>query len=108
MANRGPTAEAKTVNQAIDEGVETNSCVHHWIIESPSGRTSAGICRVCGAQRDFQNYVSDFIWEGDSTESYQSGGWRKPVTEIVRPGGEEKEDESSSFTSRGRGSKLFL
>jgi hypothetical protein len=107
MANRRPAAEDRTENQVTDEGTET-TCVHHWIIETPSGRTSAGVCRVCGARREFQNYVSDFIWEGDSTDSYQSGGWRKSVTEIVRPEGAEKEEDGSSFASSGKPSKVLL
>jgi hypothetical protein len=75
------------------------TCVHHWIIEPPAGASSMGICKVCGAEREFQNYAGDFIWEGDSTESYAPGGWKKPVTELVRPDGIEGED--SSFASAG-------
>lgn len=32
-------------------------CAHHWIIESPKGPTSRGICRFCGAKSEFNNYV---------------------------------------------------
>jgi hypothetical protein len=40
------------------DSVETPAelrCVHHWRIESPSGAVSHGICRKCGAERDFRN-----------------------------------------------------
>lgn len=36
-------------------------CVHHWLIDSPNGRTSRGRCKVCGAERDFRNYPD---WSG--------------------------------------------
>ncbi len=35
-----------------DEG-----CKHHWRIASPSGETSTGVCQICGASREFQNYA---------------------------------------------------
>lgn len=104
MANTGPTTEEAPVSQEAESRAET-TCVHHWIIESPSGRTSTGVCRICGARRDFQNYVSDFIWEGDSTEAYH-GGWRKPVTELIRPGDVDT-DEESSFAGREAPELLF-
>ena len=28
---------------------------HHWIIEQPAGPTSKGVCKFCGARRDFAN-----------------------------------------------------
>ena len=28
---------------------------HHWIIESPAGPTSHGVCKFCGAEKDFVN-----------------------------------------------------
>jgi len=32
-------------------------CKHHWRIASPSGETSTGVCKICGASREFQNYA---------------------------------------------------
>jgi hypothetical protein len=40
-------------------------CTHHWIIESPHGPTSKGVCKYCGVEREFQNYWGDFFWEDD-------------------------------------------
>lgn len=40
-------------------------CCHHWIIESPKGPTSKGVCKYCGAEREFFNYWDDFFWEDD-------------------------------------------
>ncbi|MEX0800742.1 MAG: hypothetical protein WD379_05960 [Dehalococcoidia bacterium] len=32
-------------------------CKHHWRIARPSGGTSTGVCRLCGASREFLNYA---------------------------------------------------
>jgi hypothetical protein len=71
------------------------NCVHHWVIDSPAGSVSMGLCRVCGARRAFSNYVSDFIYEGDSADALPQGGRKKPVTELVRSGVGEREESSS-------------
>jgi hypothetical protein len=84
------------------ESSAEGQCVHHWVIDTPAGSTSTGVCRICGEHRVFSNYVSDFIWEGDSADSLQQGSWKKPVTELVNPASEEKED--SSFASGAVGS----
>lgn len=36
---------------------------HRWIIEEPSGATSRGVCRICGTEKEFRNWLesSDFI-----------------------------------------------
>jgi len=36
---------------------------HHWIIEPPAGPTSKGVCRFCGAEREFANSGAYFIDE---------------------------------------------
>lgn len=33
----------------------TTPHAHHWRIEEPNGPTSHGVCRHCGAERDFPN-----------------------------------------------------
>ena len=40
-------------------------CRHHWLIQAADGPTSAGICRICGENRDFKNYVETATW-GDT------------------------------------------
>lgn len=32
---------------------------HHWRIEEPNGLLSIGICKVCGATKEFKNWLSD-------------------------------------------------
>jgi hypothetical protein len=30
-------------------------CIHHWIIDTPSGPLSNGVCKHCGEAREFRN-----------------------------------------------------
>jgi hypothetical protein len=39
-------------------------CAHYWIIESPQGPVSKGVCRYCGAVSEFSNYMPYPSWEG--------------------------------------------
>ncbi len=39
------------------EQEDEEDCKHHWRIASPSGETSTGVCQICGASREFQNYA---------------------------------------------------
>ena len=60
--------------------VNTETCVHHWIIDQASGPTGRGVCKHCGAEKTFQNY-----WEDDPLRDYTKGtrdssGW-DPVYE---------------------------
>ena len=31
------------------------SCVHRWLIDTPAGPTSTGVCQVCGKVKQFSN-----------------------------------------------------
>lgn len=42
---------------ATESTQERDDCRHHWHIASPSGETSTGVCKLCGASREFQNYA---------------------------------------------------
>ena len=45
-------------NKVKDNGlVDEAECRHYWIIESPGGPISKGVCRLCGAVSEFRNYV---------------------------------------------------
>jgi hypothetical protein len=52
-------------------------CRHHWIIEAPQGATSWGVCKVCGAKKEFPNSASDSLYEGDTGSGARGtdGGW---------------------------------
>lgn len=43
------------------------NCVHHWIIETPNGRESRGVCKHCGKQKGFVNSTESVMWEQTNT-----------------------------------------
>ena len=36
---------------------DQRNCIHHWIIEEPKGPTSRGVCKLCGVEREFENFI---------------------------------------------------
>ena len=34
-------------------------CIHHWVIETPDGRFSKGVCSKCGNNKLFDNVIED-------------------------------------------------
>ena len=57
MAQKMLTGTGKVTPEQLQE-----ECVHHWIIDSPSGPASRGSCRKCGAEKDFPNTIADSTW----------------------------------------------
>ena len=46
----------------LSESANTiGECCHYWIINSEGGPTSRGTCKLCLAQRDFNNYIGDCL-----------------------------------------------
>jgi hypothetical protein len=43
------------------EPVAQRVCHHYWIIESPTGPASQGVCKFCGARKEFRNYLPDCL-----------------------------------------------
>jgi len=43
-------------------------CVHYWVIEPPEGPVSKGVCKRCGAEREFTNYFPHSVWESEKNE----------------------------------------
>jgi len=46
---------------------EKTKCKHYWIIESPDGPTSRGVCKYCGVEEEFKNYALYSKREDDIT-----------------------------------------
>lgn len=40
-------------------------CQHYWVIDSPHGPESRGVCRKCGDQKAFLNTFRSYYWEED-------------------------------------------
>ena len=43
------------------------SCNHRWMIATPNGPTSAGVCSDCGDMKEFDNVIPQSKW----------GPWKK-------------------------------
>ena len=69
-------------------------CQHHWIIETPHGPTSRGVCKRCGAARRFPNAAEDARWEfgGSSLGRWSGGRGVSKPTEISAPDSLEDEE----------------
>jgi len=46
-------------------------CRHYWIIETPEGPTSRGLCKYCGAIKEFDNYWPYSTWERDASKLHE-------------------------------------
>ena len=54
-------------------------CQHHWVIERPAGPVSKGMCRLCGEEREFRNYIEGSAWGSDVSLEQLAGGSRFPA-----------------------------
>ena len=66
-------SETNTVGAPESGEVE---CRHHWRIASPNGAMSRGVCKRCGAERDFPNSTNESVWDNDHGEG-GLGRWRR-------------------------------
>ncbi len=48
------------------ELMELELCRHHWKMDTPSGPTSNGCCKLCGQWRTFLNHYEDTVQDGNS------------------------------------------
>lgn len=49
--------EIEKPNVELKELISLPTCSHHWIIETPDGPTSKGICKLCREEREFSNQL---------------------------------------------------
>lgn len=65
---------------------------HYWVIETPNGAWSQGVCKNCGAEKKFRNSTKDFTYfrnyKGQSPG--QVGGHGKIKSQIARELGEDE------------------
>ena len=45
---------------------------HEWIIDAPNGPASNGKCDICGAVKEFSNYVETSAWGYDISAGHIS------------------------------------
>ena len=64
----------------LDLSVQEHSdCRHYWLIDRPAGPVSKGVCRLCGEEKAFQNYIEGSAWSNDISLAQLSGSTRMPV-----------------------------
>jgi len=49
--------------RARKSAAQETACVHFWEIEPAVGPVSKGVCRRCGAVREFRNFFPLHPWE---------------------------------------------
>ena len=74
----------ETINQ---ESTVKEQCHHHWVIESASGPTSRGVCRLCGTVKEFSNRIPDTRWHGDASLLFELAD-----TQGIEKGGKEEKE----------------
>jgi hypothetical protein len=87
-------AKGSTLERQPEEAVtETEPrCRHYWIIESPRGATSKGVCKLCGASREFFNAASSLYWEDDSGTDFTRWSHRSTAVRVAS-------DEEETFAA---------
>ena len=52
------------------------NCCHYWIIETPEGATSKGVCQFCGAEKEFDSFGPDSWsqWDRDTSTHAKFSG----------------------------------
>lgn len=97
VVRRYPTARRAAQNWHLFEGKKCRTLVgqHHWLIDSPKGPASRGICRACGEERDFQNYLEETfgnVYLGRPAGSFDLASEIEPIRRFI---GENKDEETN-------------
>ena len=66
------------------EVLDAPTCRHEWLIDSPAGPSSRGVCSLCGEERHFQNYIEGSSWGFDRSLDPPAGGSRITTNGIAR------------------------
>ena len=76
---------------APEEQIGESKCCHYWIIEISKGPTSRGMCKFCGAEREFDSYGPDAwsAWDRDTSTSAELLDTGSPDPALAR-----EEDDS--------------
>jgi hypothetical protein len=85
--------EDKNTQPVAESAVVT--CQHHWVIETPRGSMSLGLCKRCGEEREFRNSATDHLWEDESGSGYNA--WRGS-----RPSRTASDDDEVAASPRSR------
>jgi len=55
----------------MESATPTTKHAHHWRIDEPDGPHSRGVCRVCGAEKLFKNWLEgqDFLTRAEHQQA---------------------------------------
>ena len=82
------------VGEKLEESEVKSGCQHHWIIGSADGLVSRGVCKFCGAEKEFLNSCPD-----SSVTKRNSGNFELPdLPEDAEP---DEERDDSELKERG-------
>lgn len=73
---------------------EVAGCRHHWLIETPRGATSKGVCKLCGAAKEFRN-SADSYWDEEALADLGSSRWGRSSPAKLVP-----DDEQMAMSPR--------
>ena len=95
---------AEVAVSSLDETATQPECRHHWLIESPHGATSMGVCKLCGSQKEFRNSAGDFLWEDEPMSELAYGRWgrSRSISAPIRGREEEGVAVAAGSTSSAR------
>jgi len=48
------------IKDVSEKHISEDECLHHWVIEIADGPTSRGVCKICGAEKEFINSMPDY------------------------------------------------
>lgn len=67
------SAVAPATEAIVSEIAMEPVCRHRWVIATPNGETSQGVCRTCGSTKEFPNAAEDGLWERNVPQSRWTG-----------------------------------
>ena len=68
------------------EVLEVSECQHRWIIDSPNGPSSNGVCLQCGEEKQFLNYIEGSAWGYDMSVDQLGRGSGVPTVSQMQRG----------------------
>ncbi len=66
------------VHSAVKNGGKRSGCSHFWLIGEAHGESSTGVCRLCGEEREFYNWMSSLAMYGGDPIKSAEGGRHRP------------------------------
>lgn len=57
-----PRREERAMKAEKPIGQErSRQCAHHWLFETGGSRVAVGVCKLCGAKREFRNSYWELV-----------------------------------------------